>query len=145
MRGTPKTPNFAELEHLLALTRRHINTPRFQLITEPLPDEMAAACLLNLGLHKFELELQYEEDLTSHWHLHATAADREAAPIRDALYGLARLVEIDGWTRVKRCQHPECAAQYIDQTNGNRRKYCDAHRVRITGPNTANSNIASSR
>lgn len=125
-----KLPDLSTFHGLLAAARRALDADTLQDVLSALPDEDAATQSLNARLSVLRLRL--ERDASSGaWRIQSGSRDAKSAPSEsdDALLGLARLIEADGWHRIKSCQSPGCARPYIDLTHGTIRKFCDAHRV----------------
>jgi predicted RNA-binding Zn ribbon-like protein len=124
-----KLPNFSTFQGLLTATQRALDSDAVHGVLSELPDEDAATRSLNARLALLRLRLEYDAP-SGAWHIqpghHTSSTTTESD---NALLGLARLIEADGWHRIKTCQSPGCSRPYIDLTNGTIRKFCDAHRA----------------
>jgi predicted RNA-binding Zn ribbon-like protein len=111
--STP-VPPFRLLDPALTVAETLLAQGLLADVAAALPDERAAAARLNavldgsLRLRRNPWRLTADDDL-------ATAA-----------LGLALLVVVDGWRRLKRCE--VCAAAFVDRTNGCSRRRCGVHR-----------------
>jgi predicted RNA-binding Zn ribbon-like protein len=113
-------PALATAEGLLAA-----GDPRLSPVVESLPDEHAAAALLNAVLADAGVRLRAQGGA---WRVvHVAAAGRDTALVV-AAGGLADLVAVAGWRRLKRCA--TCGAPFVDRTNGCTRRWCGRHRPR---------------
>jgi predicted RNA-binding Zn ribbon-like protein len=61
------------------------------------------------------------------WRL--ACVDGTGAPSESA-GGLAALVAVAGWARLKRCE--TCGEQFLDRTNGRTRRWCTPHRPHLS-------------
>lgn len=122
-------PDFSTLDHLLPSVAEAIGSEPLCRVVAALPNEQAASDLLNTELAGLRLRLSRGQG--GSWLLSAAREPVAMATCRDGAVGLARLVELDGWSRVKRCQEPGCVRGFIDLTNGSLRKYCDPHRAAV--------------
>jgi predicted RNA-binding Zn ribbon-like protein len=91
-------------------------------VAAALPDECAAASRLNSVLTR--------AGAIRLWR--AGSSVRVDFVVHSALstgaFGLAMLVVVDGWRRLKRCE--VCGGAFVDRTNGCSRRRCAVHRVR---------------
>ena len=125
-----KMPDISAFHSLLAATQRALDSEELRRVLAELPDERAAMRSLNAGLASLRLRLERDADSRA-WLIRPRHDDASPAAVEsdNALFGLARLVEADGWHRFKTCRSSGCAQPYLDLTNGTLRKFCDAHRV----------------
>ena len=75
------------------------------------------------------------QDVTAATHSPDSLLPRREQEVRtreDATLTLWLLVQLDGWTRVKRCQSQGCSRGYIDPTYAATRKYCPEHKTKPT-------------
>ncbi len=124
-----KLPDLSTFQGLLTTARRVLDTDTLRDVLSALPDEDAATQSLNAKL--VALRLRLERDASGAWRIQSGGRDATTAlrECDDALLGIARLIEADGWHRIKTCQSPDCTRPYIDLTNGTIRKFCDVHRI----------------
>jgi predicted RNA-binding Zn ribbon-like protein len=117
-------PELAVAERLLAAGDRRLST-----VVGELPDEPAAARALNALLADVGASPRLR-NTGGTWRI--THVDRRGATgdLVAAATGLAALVAVDGWRRVKRCE--TCAAPYLDRTNGRTRRWCVPHRAKLS-------------
>jgi predicted RNA-binding Zn ribbon-like protein len=116
-------PPFRTLDPALAVAERLLPT-RLSTVVDALPDEPLAASRLNALLAGVRLRLA-PSGSGSGWrmvHVGAAGADELAT----AAGGLAGLVAVAGWHRLKRCE--TCAEPFLDRTNGRTRRWCTSHR-----------------
>ena len=122
-------PDFSVLDHLLPSVAEAIGSDPLRRVVAALPDQEAATDLLNDELAALRLRLSRGQG--DSWLLRADHGLDATVAYRNGVLGLARLVELDGWSRLKRCQEAGCDRGFIDLTNGALRKYCDPHRVAV--------------
>lgn len=125
-----KLPDLSTFRGLLTATQRALDSDALRGVLSELPDEDAAMRSLNSRLASLRLRLEHD-DPSGAWRIQPRHDDASPTTVESdsALLGLARLIEADGWYRIKTCQSSGCARPYIDLTNGTIRKFCDAHRV----------------
>lgn len=125
-----KLPDLSAFQGLLTATQRALDSNALRAVLSELPDEDAAMRSLNARLASLRLRLEHDP-ASGAWRIQPRHDDASptTADSDNALLGLARLIEADGWHRIKTCQSPGCARPYIDLTNGTIRKFCDTHRV----------------
>lgn len=130
-----KLPDLSTFDGLLDATRRALGAGALDDVLSALPDERHATDLLNEKLATLQVWLA-RSATHGGWRMQTSdpAASRQPSERDDALLGLARLVEADGWHRIKACDLPNCEKQYIDATNGMVRKFCDVHAVKPRTP-----------
>jgi predicted RNA-binding Zn ribbon-like protein len=124
MRTRPAAlPPFRTLDPALATAERLLGDPRLFPVVAALPDEHAAAALLNAVLAGAGVRLRAHAGA---WRVvHVATAGRDTAMVV-AAGGLADLVAVAGWRRLKRCV--TCGAPFVDRTNGCTRRWCTQHR-----------------
>ncbi|MEV1132388.1 hypothetical protein, partial [Agromyces sp. NPDC049794] len=127
---TRKVPDLSAFHRLLAATQRALDSEELRGVLSELPDERAAMRSLNARLASLRLRLE-RDAASGAWLIQPYHGATSTATVESdkALLGLARLVEADGWHRIKVCQSSGCDQRYLDLTNGTLRKFCDAHRV----------------
>jgi len=98
-------------------------------VAAELPDEPAATRALNALLANLGASPRLR-DAGGTWRI--THVDRHDATgdLVAAATGLAALVAVDGWRRVKHCE--TCAVPYLDRTNGRTRRWCTPHRAKLS-------------
>jgi predicted RNA-binding Zn ribbon-like protein len=115
-------PPFRTLDPALSTAERLLSTG-LSTVVEALPDEALAARRLNAHLASARLVLVPG---SGGWRL--ACVDRTGSPsdLAEAAGGLAALVAVAGWTRLKRCE--TCREPFLDRTNGRTRRWCTRHR-----------------
>lgn len=92
-------------------------------VVAALPDESLATARLNRLLADVRLRLR---PAAAGWCLVCVGASGGADELSTAAGGLAALVAVAGWSRLKRCEI--CAEPFLDRTNGRSRRWCTTHR-----------------
>jgi predicted RNA-binding Zn ribbon-like protein len=115
-------PPFRTLDPALAVAERLLST-RLSTVVDALPDEPLAASRLNALLAGVRLRLVPSG---VGWRMIYAGASSRADELSTAAGGLAALVAVAGWHRLKRCE--TCAEPFLDRTNGRTRRWCTAHR-----------------
>ena len=115
-------PPFRTLDPALAAAERLLPT-RLSTVALALPDEALAARRLNAHLASTRLLLVPG---AAGWRLVCTGRPGAAPDLPEAAGGLAALVAVAGWTRLKRCE--TCGEPFLDRTNGRTRRWCTRHR-----------------
>ena len=119
-------PPFRTLDPALAAAERLLATD-LSTVVAALPDELLAAARLNTLLAGASPRLTRTRQ---GWQvIHVDAAGEPSEPAI-AAGGLATLVAVAGWTRLKRCE--TCAIPFLDRTNGRTRRWCARHRPHRT-------------
>jgi len=118
-------PPFRALDPALASAERLLSDghPRLSTVVLLLPDEHAAAACLNELLAGCRLRLREADGV---WRVVYVATARRDTDLVVAAGGLASLVAVAGWRRLKRCD--TCGAPFVDRTNGCTRRWCTPHR-----------------
>lgn len=116
-------PPFRALDPPLAVAERLLVLPRLSTVVLLLPDEQAAAARLNSLLAEARPQLRF---LGGVWRVVYVA--RRDPELAVAAGGLASLVAVAGWRRLKRCD--TCGDPFVDRTNGCTRRWCTPHRSR---------------
>jgi predicted RNA-binding Zn ribbon-like protein len=111
-------PPYHALDPALALAERLLPDVRLSIVVDALPDERAAAARLNAVLADGSPRLRLVD---GRWSLVYGDADLVVAA-----GGLATLVAVGGWRRLKRCT--TCGTPFVDRTNGCTRRWCTPHR-----------------
>jgi predicted RNA-binding Zn ribbon-like protein len=130
MRERPAAlPPFRTLDPALAAAERLLSTRdrRLSTVVAALPDEVAAAALLNEVLASCGASPRLRATGTSWRVVHVATAGRDTELVV-AAGGLADLVAVAGWRRLKNCD--TCGAPFVDRTNGCTRRWCTPHRPR---------------
>ncbi len=130
MRDRPAAlPPFRTLDPALATAERLLSNGdrRLSTVVFVLPDETAAAELLNEVLAGCGASPRLRATGTSWRVVHVAAAGRDTELVV-AAGGLAALVAVAGWGRLKNCD--TCGAPFVDRTNGCTRRWCTPHRPR---------------
>jgi predicted RNA-binding Zn ribbon-like protein len=115
-------PPFRTFDPALAVAERLLPT-RLSTVVEALPDESLAAGRLNALLAGVRLRL-VPSGLG--WRLVCVGASGGMDELSMAAGGLAALVAVAGWHRLKRCE--TCGEPFLDRTNGRTRRWCTTHR-----------------
>lgn len=115
-------PPFRTLDPALAVAERLLPT-RLSTVVDALPDEPLAASRLNALLAGVRLRLAPSG---TGWRVVYVGASSRADELRTAAGGLATLIAVAGWHRLKRCE--TCGEPFLDRTNGCTRRWCTAHR-----------------
>ncbi len=115
-------PALAVAERLLAAGERRLST-----VAAALPDEHEAADRLNDVLASCGASPRLRADGGT-WRVVHVAAERRDTELVVAASGLAALVAVAGWRRVKSCER--CGTPFVDRTNGRTRRWCTPHRPR---------------
>lgn len=114
-------PPFRALDPALAVAERLLPASRLSTVVFLLPDERAAAARLNSLLAGARPQLRAAGGV---WRVVYVA--RRDPELVVAAGGLASLVAVAGWRRLKRCD--TCGAPFVDRTNGCTRRWCTPHR-----------------
>jgi predicted RNA-binding Zn ribbon-like protein len=117
-------PPFRTLDPALATAERLL-TSGLSTVVSAVPDEVAATARLNAVLATLGVGPRLVASSGGWRVVHVTAAGRPDE-LATAAAGLATLVEVAGWTRVKRCE--TCGDPFLDRTNGRTRRWCTRHR-----------------
>ena len=117
-------PPFRVLDPALAAAERFLADPRLSAVVLSLPDEQAAAARLNSVLAGARPRLRASGGV---WRVVYVATARHDTDLVVAAGGLASLVAVAGWRRLKRCD--TCGAPFVDRTNGCTRRWCGPHRA----------------
>ncbi|PRX50532.1 hypothetical protein B0I33_102655 [Prauserella shujinwangii] len=115
-------PELAAAERLLASGHRQLSA-----VTDPLPDEHAAAQRLNDVLAGTGATPRLVQDGGA-WRVVHVGTSGEPGELVAAAWGLAGLVVAGGWRRIKRCG--ACDLVFCDRTAGCTRRWCAEHRPR---------------
>jgi predicted RNA-binding Zn ribbon-like protein len=113
-------PALAAAERLLADGERRLSG-----VVAVLPDEHAAAARLNDVLADCGASPRLRAAGGTWRVVHVAAAHRDTELVV-AAGGLASLVAVAGWHRLKTCD--TCGAPFVDRTNGRTRRWCSRHR-----------------
>jgi predicted RNA-binding Zn ribbon-like protein len=116
-------PPFRALDPALAVAERLLPATRLSTVVLSLPDERAAAARLNEVLVAARPRLRA---VGGAWRVVYVATARGDAELVVAAGGLAALVAVAGWRRLKRCD--TCGTPFVDRTNGCTRRWCTPHR-----------------
>lgn len=119
-------PPFRTLDPALAAAERLLPSC-LSTVVLALPDEALAARRLNAHLASARLLLVPGP---AGWRL--ACVDRAGSPsdLAMAAGGLAALVAVAGWARLKRCE--TCGEPFLDRTNGRTRRWCTPHRPHLS-------------
>lgn len=122
-------PPFRTLDPALAAAERLLadGEVRLSTVVSLLPDEPAAAESLNDVLAVCGASPRLRA-VGVGWRVVHVAAAGQDTELVVAAGGLAALVAVAGWRRVKRCC--TCGAPFVDRTNGCTRRWCTPHRPR---------------
>ncbi|MDS0148467.1 ABATE domain-containing protein [Amycolatopsis sp. CM201R] len=120
-------PPFHALDPELGVAERLLRQGNPQLcgIAAQLPDEPAAARRLNAVLAEAGARPRLV-DTGVGWRIVYVTPFAETGELAAGAAGLAELVTVGGWRRVKRCA--TCARPFCDRTSGCTRKWCAEHR-----------------
>ncbi|MFC4854439.1 hypothetical protein [Actinophytocola glycyrrhizae] len=116
-------PPFRTLDPALSVAERMLPDPRLSTVADLLPDEHAAAARLNELLAGSRPRLRA---CGGGWRVVYVAATRRDTDLVVAAGGLATLVAVAGWRRLKHCD--TCGTPFVDRTNGCTRRWCTPHR-----------------
>lgn len=116
-------PPFHALDPPLAVTERLLS--RLSTVVGVLPDEHAAAARLNEVLARCGAGPRLRA-VDGEWRVVYVAASRRDDELVVAACGLALLVAVAGWRRLKCCD--TCGTPFVDRTNGCTRRWCTPHR-----------------
>jgi predicted RNA-binding Zn ribbon-like protein len=111
------------------VAERLLPSPRLAAVVLSLPDERAAAARLNSLLASARPRLRAAGGA---WRVVYVAAACRDTDLVVAAGGLASLVAVAGWRRLKRCD--TCGTPFVDRTNGCTRRWCTPHRSRQDQP-----------
>ena len=127
MRKHAIVPPFRALDPELGVAERLLRqgNPELSGIAARLPDEHAAARRLNAVLAGAGARPRLV-DTGAAWRLVYVTPRASAGELAAAAAGLAELVTVGGWRRVKRCA--ACGRPFCDRTSGCTRKWCAEHR-----------------
>ncbi|WP_370969227.1 hypothetical protein [Amycolatopsis sp. cg9] len=131
MRKHAVVPPFHALDPELGVAERLLRHGNPQLcgIVAQLPEEAAAARRLNAVLAEAGARPRLVATGTV-WRIVYVTPYAGTGELAAGAAGLAELVTVGGWRRVKRCA--TCAKPFCDRTSGCTRKWCAEHR-RSTG------------
>lgn len=120
-------PPFRALDPALGVAERLLSggDARLSTVVALLPDEQAAAARLNEVLAGCGAGPRLRVD-GGEWRVVYVAAARRDTELVVAAGGLASLVAVAGWRRLKCCDR--CGAPFVDRTNGCTRRWCTPHR-----------------
>jgi predicted RNA-binding Zn ribbon-like protein len=120
-------PPFRTLDPALATAEALLTAgdPRLSTVVGHLPDEHAAAAALNDVLAACGASPRLRPAGDSWQVVHVATAGRDTELVVAAC-GLAALVAVAGWCRLKECE--TCGAPFVDRTNGRTRRWCTPHR-----------------
>ncbi|MFD9892131.1 hypothetical protein ACFWY9_22545 [Amycolatopsis sp. NPDC059027] len=123
MRKHSVAPPFRALDPELDVTERLLaqGNPALRAVVELLPDEHAAARALNDLLDETGARPRLV-DTGNGWRIVYVTSRAEAGEPAVGAAGLAELVTVGGWRRVKRCV--ACGRPFCDRTSGCTRKWC---------------------
>ncbi|MEV6829042.1 hypothetical protein [Amycolatopsis sp. NPDC051102] len=128
MRKHAIVPPFRALDPELGVAERLLRqgNPQLTGIVSQLPDEHAAARRLNAVLAAAGARPRLVGTGTA-WRIVYVTPYADSGELAAGAAGLAELVTVGGWRRVKRCA--TCARPFCDRTAGCTRKWCAEHRV----------------
>ncbi|TDP92969.1 hypothetical protein [Labedaea rhizosphaerae] len=128
MRKYAVAPPFHALDPELGTAERLLCTgnPELCAVVARLPDEAAAARRLNAVLAQVGARPRLIDTGTG-WRIVLGTPRVEVGELAAGASGLAELVTVGGWRRVKRCV--TCGRPFCDRTSGCSRKWCAEHRV----------------
>ena len=132
MRKHAVVPPFHALDPELGVAERLLRkgNPALCGIVARLPDEHAAARRLNAVLAEAGARPRLV-DTGATWRIVYVTPYAETGELAAGAAGLAELVTVGGWRRVKRCA--TCARPFCDRTSGCTRKWCAEHRRASSG------------
>ncbi|MEA5359243.1 hypothetical protein VA596_06825 [Amycolatopsis sp., V23-08] len=132
MRKHAIMPPFRALDPELGVAERLLRqgNPELSGIVALLPDERAAARRLNAVLAGAGARPRLV-GAGSAWRIVYVTSSPETGELATAAAGLAELVTVGGWRRVKRCS--TCARPFCDRTSGCTRRWCSEHRRASSG------------
>lgn len=113
-------PGLATAEALLANGNQALGE-----VAAALPDEHAAAARLNAVLAETGARPRLTHTAGA-WRVIMVGIADEVGDLVDGARGIADLVVVSGWRRLKRCD--VCSTPYVDRTNGCTRRWCADHR-----------------
>lgn len=119
-------PELGVAESLLAQGNLALND-----VVALLPDEHAAARALNELLAETGARPRLV-DTGNAWRVVYVTPRAESGDVAVGAAGLAELVTVGGWRRVKRCA--TCGQPFCDRTSGCTRKWCSVHRSHSEAP-----------
>ncbi|MEU8631627.1 hypothetical protein AB0C38_05625 [Amycolatopsis sp. NPDC048633] len=127
MRKHAVVPPFHALDPELGVAERLLRkgNPALCGIAAQLPDERAAARRLNAVLAEAGARPRLV-DTGAAWRIVYVTSLMSESELAAGAAGLAELVTVGGWRRVKRCA--TCARPFCDRTSGCTRKWCAEHR-----------------
>ncbi|MFJ9781599.1 hypothetical protein ACIRSS_18575 [Amycolatopsis sp. NPDC101161] len=127
MRKHAVVPPFRALDPELGVAERLLRKGNPQLcgIVAQLPDEPAAARRLNAVLAEAGARPRLV-DTGAAWRIVYVTPRAGESELAAGAAGLAELVTVGGWRRVKRCA--TCGRPFCDRTSGCTRKWCAEHR-----------------
>ncbi|MFE0026874.1 hypothetical protein [Amycolatopsis sp. NPDC059021] len=127
MRKHAVVPPFRALDPELGVTERLLaqGNPALRDVAAALPDEHAATCRLNELLAETGARPRLV-DTGSAWRIVYVTPRAESGELAVGAAGLAELVTVGGWRRVKHCAR--CGQPFCDRTSGCTRKWCGTHR-----------------
>lgn len=117
-------PPFRTLDPDLTATERLLGSG-LSTVVHALPDERLAATRLNFLLASLGVSPRVCLTPTG-WRVAHVDATGRRTELATAAAGLATLVAVAGWSRIKRCEN--CAEPFLDRTNGRTRRWCAGHR-----------------
>jgi predicted RNA-binding Zn ribbon-like protein len=121
-------PPFRTLDPALAAAERLLAT-RLSTVVDALPDELLAAARLNTVLAGTSPRLTRTR---AGWQVVHVDAAGDPSQVAVAAGGLAALVAVAGWSRLKHCE--TCGVPFLDRTNGRTRRWCTRHRPHAIRP-----------
>ncbi|UOX87802.1 hypothetical protein MUY14_39835 [Amycolatopsis sp. FBCC-B4732] len=127
MRKHAVVPPFHALDPELGVAERLLRqgNPQLSAIVARLPDESAAARRLNAVLAEAGARPRLVATGTA-WRIGYVTPYAGTGELAAYAAGLAELVAVGGWRRLKRCA--TCARPFCDRTSGCTRKWCAEHR-----------------
>ncbi|WP_158887560.1 hypothetical protein [Amycolatopsis anabasis] len=123
-------PPFRALDPELGVAERLLaaGNPALCAVVALLPDEHAAAHRLNGILADAGARPRLVR-AGGAWRIVHVPALRGAGELVAGAAGLAELVAVGGWRRIKRCA--SCGRAFCDRTNGCTRRWCAEHRPHL--------------
>ncbi|WP_318306071.1 hypothetical protein [Amycolatopsis solani] len=127
MRKHAVVPPFHALDPELGVAEQLLRrgNPQLCAIVARLPDEVAAAHCLNSVLAEAGARPRLVATGPA-WRIVYVTPYAGTGELAAGAAGLAELVMVGGWRRVKRCA--TCAKPFCDRTSGCTRKWCAEHR-----------------